>query len=217
MRILRTSDVGPDDLQSTRRLVDSLRALMLAAARSSAQPDTLSAVADRVDELTKVLEPAGRFGALRIAIDAPICARRDELPLRTGAYSAFAIPMEMTFAADGTSARAEFVANALHEGPPTMMHGGIIAWVFDVVLGVLVQAQGEGAFTKSLSVSYLQPTPLEAPLIAEARVMSVNGRHTEVEANLSATGIVTARAFGEFVVPRRLLRPEVGNAPDEAA
>lgn len=204
MGIVRTNDVTAVELEATRRLADSLRSLMLATARSGAAADTLHCVADRVDELMEMLGPAMRPGAIRLALEDPIRARFDQTDLRTGSYTGFSVPLEVSFMRDGTSARAEFVADALLEGPPTAVHGGIVAWIFDVILGVLVQAQGEGAVTKSLSVSYVRPTPLGVPLVTEARLVKVEGRHTAVEATISASGKITARASGDFVVPQRM-------------
>src|SRR3954447_21739820 len=60
-----------------------------------------------------------------------------------------------------------------YEGPPGHVHGGLVAAMFDELLGF---AQLSPGFTAYLHVNYRKPTPLNAPLSLRAWVESVDGR-----------------------------------------
>ena len=56
-----------------------------------------------------------------------------------------------------------------YEGPPTCVHGGVIAELFDELLGMSNILVGQGAMTGTLKIRYRRPTPLLAPLELVAR------------------------------------------------
>ena len=56
-----------------------------------------------------------------------------------------------------------------YEGPPTCVHGGVIAELFDELLGLSNILAGLGAMTGTLTIRYRRPTPLLAPLELAAR------------------------------------------------
>lgn len=203
MSVVRTTELTGGDRAAARRLTASLRDLMRAAARADVRERVWNAVADGVDELTARLGPPARAGGVRPALDAAADARARQEVLPAGAYHAFAVPLDLTFAPDGRSARGEWTGDVLLEGPLGLVHGGIVAWAFDVVFGCLVQVQGQGALTRSLDVRYRRPTPLGVPLVLEAEVVESSDRTTSVIGALSHDGTVTARAKGDFVVPAR--------------
>ncbi len=49
-----------------------------------------------------------------------------------------------------------------YEGPPTCVHGGVIAELFDELLGISNILAGPGAMTGTLTIRYRRPTPLLA-------------------------------------------------------
>ncbi len=208
--LMRTTEVTPATRDATRDLVAATRRFMLAMVESGMNAEQLREVTMRVDELTGSLPSAVRRGALRLPFEEPAQALERGVPHPMGGYSPFSMRLDMAFDPEGRSVRADFVADPLLEGPPTAIHGGVISWIFDIVLGVLVQAQGEPAVTKSLTVEYLRPTPINAPLVAEARLVEREGTRTLVEGSISSQGKVTARSCGVFVRPTRM----PGAAPD---
>lgn len=86
-----------------------------------------------------------------------------------------------------------------YEGPPSCVHGGYIAAIFDELLGCAQSLSGNHGMTVNLDVSYESPTPLHTPLQLEAWVHSVDGRKIIAEGTMSAHGVITARATGIFV------------------
>ena len=63
-----------------------------------------------------------------------------------------------------------------YEGPPTCVHGGVIAMVFDEMLGAANIMAGSPAMTGTLTIKYRKPTPLRTPLRLEARFLEREGR-----------------------------------------
>ena len=63
-----------------------------------------------------------------------------------------------------------------YEGPPTCVHGGVIAEVFDEVLGATNIVAGNPGMTGTLTIKYRKPTPLLTDLRIEARCLGWSGR-----------------------------------------
>lgn len=106
----------------------------------------------------------------------------------------------MQVAVDGDAVVAEVTLQHAHEGAPERAHGGIVAAVFDDVLGYLMSTNGIPAFTGELSVQYLAPTPIGQPLSFTSWMTDRAGRkiHTAASAHAADGGLV-ARASGVFI------------------
>jgi uncharacterized protein (TIGR00369 family) len=89
------------------------------------------------------------------------------------------------------------------EGPPGAAHGGIVAAYLDEVLaGVVVAQSGRIAVTGELTVRYVKPVPLQAPLLGRAHVVGAQGRQVDAEGSIEefASGRVVATGRGRFFV-----------------
>jgi acyl-coenzyme A thioesterase PaaI-like protein len=98
--------------------------------------------------------------------------------------------------------RAEVNFDLQYEGPPTCVHGGVIAETFDEVLGAATIAAGNPGMTGTLTVRYRKPTPLRADLRLEARLTGRSGRKIRAWAGLYDGETLTAEAEGIFVEVR---------------
>ena len=100
------------------------------------------------------------------------------------------------------------------EGPPTCVHGGVIAELFDELLGLSNILAGLGAMTGTLTVRYRRPTPLLAPLELAARNTRRDGRKVYSWGGLYHEGELTAEADGVFILvePQRMLDIVTANA-----
>jgi acyl-coenzyme A thioesterase PaaI-like protein len=100
------------------------------------------------------------------------------------------------------------------EGPPTCVHGGVIAELFDELLGLSNILAGKGAMTGTLTVRYRRPTPLLAPLEIAARHTGQEGRKVYAWGGLYHEGELTAEAEGVFILVEfgRMLDIVAGNA-----
>lgn len=85
------------------------------------------------------------------------------------------------------------------EGAPGRAHGGIVAAVFDDVLGYLLTFLHVPAFTGELLVRYLAAVPIERPLRFRGRVTGRDGRKIRTAGEAEADGEVVARATALFI------------------
>lgn len=186
-----------DDLTSLQALVASTRELMLAVGTTELPADELDRLRADIDELTAKIGAARRSHVVRAGFDAPGEAKAAGKPWRAFGNNPFATPLELTY--DGDTARATFVANALHEGPADCLHGGIAAHLMDCVLGTMMQASGRRSRTGTLDVRYLRPTPLHQPLELFGEITHSSGRRHMTRGTISCAGQVTVEAKGLFV------------------
>jgi acyl-coenzyme A thioesterase PaaI-like protein len=109
----------------------------------------------------------------------------------------------IAFRCEGDVVRADATLGPLYVGPLGAVHGGIVALVFDELLGAANLLNGVGAYTGTLTIRYRKPTPLQTPLALEARVERIEGRKATARGEIRAGGAVTAEAEGVFIVPVR--------------
>ena len=114
----------------------------------------------------------------------------------------------------GREVRGRVTFGYAYEGPPTCVHGGVIAELFDELLGMSNILAGQGAMTGTLTVRYRRPTPLLAPLQLAARHTGKEGRKVFAWGGIFSRGVLTAEAEGVFieVPPNRMLDIVSGNA-----
>ena len=92
-----------------------------------------------------------------------------------------------------------------YEGPPTCVHGGVIAAVFDEVLGATNIVAGNPGMTGTLTIKYRKPTPLLTDLRIEARCLGWSGRKIRTWGAIFNGDVLTAEAEGVFIA----VRPEM--------
>ena len=90
---------------------------------------------------------------------------------------------------------------------PTCVHGGVIAMVFDEMLGAANILAGNPGMTGTLTIRYRKPTPLRTPLRLEARFVGREGRKIRTYGAIYHGDVLTAEAEGIFIelVPQRFL------------
>jgi acyl-coenzyme A thioesterase PaaI-like protein len=101
-----------------------------------------------------------------------------------------------------------------YEGPPSCVHGGVIAMVFDEMLGAANILSGNPGMTGTLTIRYRTPTPLHTPLRLEARFDRREGRKIFTTGAIYNGDVLTAEAEGIFIelVPTRFLKIMSGNS-----
>ncbi len=120
----------------------------------------------------------------------------------SGLAHPFAIPMLIEDAADPEGApcvRARVTIGLAHEGPPHGVHGGVMAALFDELLGHAQQAHKTLALTASLTVRYRSITPIDEELEFFAQVTHGTGRRWNGRATCTAADKVTAEAEALFI------------------
>jgi uncharacterized protein (TIGR00369 family) len=183
----------------------ALRELVDAAILTEVPVDELAAVAVATRDLAARLRAETR-GLHDIAtVDDPEIGERWYSPVY-GPGNPVAPPMVATQTSDGR-AEGRVTLGKSHEGPPGLVHGGVVATLLDHVLARAVRAAGRGGLTATLTVTYRRPVQLGVPLVATAELASASGRRTTATGRLVAEddpSTTLAEAEGLFVA----LRPE---------
>jgi acyl-coenzyme A thioesterase PaaI-like protein len=96
---------------------------------------------------------------------------------------------------------AEHVFDAPWCGPPTAVHGGVIALVFDELLGCTNVVNAVGGFTGTLEVKYLALTLLHEPIRLRGWIDRRDGRKTYTKGTMHRAEILCAQAEGVFISP----------------
>lgn len=100
--------------------------------------------------------------------------------------------------------RYGFLVGRQHCNPMDICHGGMLATLADVVLGLegVRQAGGRGHFTTvSLTTDFLAPVPLGAWVEAEAELLSRGRSMLFVQGLFTVGGTPVLRASGVFRLP----------------
>jgi uncharacterized protein (TIGR00369 family) len=178
----------------------ALRDLVDAAVRTEVPLADLAAATRAARELAASLRVETR-GLHDIAtVDDPETGERWYSPVY-GPGNPVAPPMEASSTPDGR-ATGRVTLGKPHEGPPGLVHGGVVAMLLDHVLARAVRAAGRGGLTATLTVTYRRPVQLGVPLVATAGIGTTAGRRTTATARIVAEddpGSTLAEAEGLFV------------------
>jgi acyl-coenzyme A thioesterase PaaI-like protein len=194
---------APPDDDVAARLAVSVRRLMDASVLATADEPELTEAIVAIDTISARLEGPGRE-RLRHATPWPpreAMAKGDRRhnPM-AGPANPLAPPMRVQVAEDG-SVYSHVTMRPIHEGPPGGVHGGFVAALLDQLLGAANIASGVGAMTAELTIRYRRPTPVDVPLVLSARTDSIDERRVHASGEITADGVVTARAEGLFIRP----------------
>ena len=85
------------------------------------------------------------------------------------------------------------------EGAPGRAHGGVVAALFDEVLGFVLSIVRTPAYTGKLVVSYRAPTPLGVELEFRGRLRSRHGRKLTMVGEARQDGLLIADAEALFI------------------
>ncbi|MGY1914308.1 PaaI family thioesterase [Blastococcus sp. SYSU DS0973] len=186
-------------------LGSALRELVDAAVLTEVPVAELADVAGAVRQLAGRLRADGRGLHDIASVDDPATGERWYSPVY-GPGNPVAPPMEASSTPDGR-ATGRTTLGKPHEGPPGLVHGGVVATMLDHVLARAVRAAGRGGLTATLTVTYRRPVQLGVSLVATAELATTEGRRTTATARLVAAddpATTLAEAEGLFVA----LRPE---------
>ena len=186
-------------------LGSALRDLVDAAVRTEVPLAELAAAAALARELAGRLRRQGRELHDVASVDDPEIGERWYSPVY-GPGNPVAPPVVATDSPDGRAV-GRVTLGKPHEGPPGLVHGGVVATVLDHVLARAVRAAGRGGLTATITVTYRRPVSLGVPLVATAEIGTSDGRRTTATARLTTEddpGTTLATAEGLFVA----LRPE---------
>ncbi|MDA8281360.1 MAG: PaaI family thioesterase [Actinomycetota bacterium] len=182
-----------------RMLADELRRIAVATVAAEVPADVLQDAASAVKAVADSLEVAAGPQARarpRPDLSGPVQELFVTSPV-FGPENPVAPPVRLW--RDGLEVAGEAWFDHTYEGPPACVHGGVIAMVFDDVLGVANVLAGHGGMTGTLRVRYRRPTPLRQMLRLSARCLGAEGRRIRAEAAIYHGDVLTAEASGLFV------------------
>ena len=107
--------------------------------------------------------------------------------------------LDVTFFREGDEAVARPVLGPALEGAPGRAHGGVVAAIFDDLMGFVLHIHSAPAYTGELTVRYRAPTPVGVQLEFRARLRGREGRKLHIEAEATDDGRVVATAEGLFI------------------
>lgn len=195
-----------DNWQARRELAAALRRFNCAVLTSDVPTELLQSVTENVQAEVARIEANERvFGrkaqAERIATEQGQLPRMSyEMSPVLGQSNTVAPPMHI-WQADGRI-HAKITPGWVYEGPDEHLHGGVIALLFDQLLGTGLHITGGSARTGTLTIRYYHLTPLNKPLRLVADVGRVEGRKIFMVGELWVDDVRTASCEGMFITPR---------------
>jgi uncharacterized protein (TIGR00369 family) len=186
--------------QAVGALGDALRELVDAAVRTEVPIADLEKAVLLAREVTQLLSADLREVHEIASVDDPELGERWYSPVY-GPGSPVSPPMVVEdFPAEGRCVGRVTVGKK-HEGPPGLVHGGVVATLLDHVLARSARAAGHGGLTATLTITYRRPVHLGVPLVLTGELSSVDGRRATATARLVAEDDPgTTLAEGEAVL-----------------
>jgi acyl-coenzyme A thioesterase PaaI-like protein len=198
-------EMSDEELEQERAvfggLADAVRRLNDVSLRTKVSADVVHKAQELVEQAAGLLEAETVPGALGawLTSNGTMLGHGNAV---VGMRNPIAVPLEVVQDREHGRAVAEFELNALYEGPPGMVHGGVSALILDQLCGVAAAAAGHPGMTGTLSLRYRRPLPL-GRVSAEARFVRTEGVKAHVEAELrNPDGQVSVEAEGVFILPR---------------
>ena len=206
-------DAGLESEGPRQRLAAALRPIITMTVSAALDDKVLAETAEAVEALTARLgqhAQPGKHARRPPDMTNPPQEFFPSSPI-TGLLNPIAPPARI-WAVDGPEGgyrevRGEASFDYPYEGPPTCVHGGVIAETFDEVLGAANMVADNAAMTGTLTIRYRKPTPLRTTLRIEARCLGREGRKVHTWGGMFHGDVLTAEAEGTFIVvgPKRLV------------
>lgn len=194
-------EVIEQEAQAWGPLAQSVRELIDACVQSDVDPTEVRAAQADVEAAVARLNKVRMDTTIGLA-HLPAGRRRAWGNPVIGLRNPMAPPLEVRSDPSGR-AESDFHCGPAYEGPPGLVHGGVVSLILDQVLGHAVGAGGRPGMTGTLTIVYRQGTPL-GDLRVEAWVERRDEVKTWAKAHLIGPDGVTAEAEGVFILPRAL-------------
>jgi hypothetical protein len=217
------SDQAPAGDEALVRLADAVRRISGVAVGRPISDDALDAAAETLETVAGTLESQAEDRKRPRRQPTPGLDPRQLFPTSPviGLANPVAPPVHV-WAVEGESGLREIRGRVTfgypYEGPPTCVHGGVIAELFDELLGAACIITDKAGMTGTLTVRYRKTTPLLAPLDLVARYTGSERRKVFAWGGIYHEGELTAEADGIFISmePGRMLDIVTANAREAA-
>ncbi len=199
---------GPH-VSEDRALADALRELVRLARSSTVDEPTRAQALDHLAAATDLLGASQYTGPYWITGHSALQAFSPTLDLQalcpfspaTGPANPIAPDFEVTVDADNV-VHARVVLNESYNGPPfDHAHGGVVALLYDDLIGMATMLGAGGGMTANLSIDYRRPTPLFEPIDIAAWFDHADGRKLYSKGTMHCNGELLTEADGLFIRP----------------
>lgn len=217
------SDSAGNRIESVRALGASSRELTEAIVRSEVGAEALTEATRLIERATALLTQYSR-GAHSVPTAEDFSRPFRIFSPLTGDGHPFSLPLRWRID-DVGELSGRTTLGARLQGPPGMLHGGLMALIFDEILGASVEHVVRTSVTASLNVEYLRPVRLDQEIVVHARIESQSGRKTIAVGHIATATdpeapVATARGVFVALTPERTaehfsaLRHADGSIPD---
>ncbi|MFW0790572.1 PaaI family thioesterase [Gordonia sp. CPCC 205333] len=197
-------DLTPAEVEAAAQLygplAERVRELVAATVLTEVAAPEVAKATELIKEATALLSGTAITGSFGVRWTAE-GKRRTWGNAVVGLRNPVAPPLDIRHDEDLTF--ADVVLGPQYEGPPTLVHGGIIAAMLDQVLGDAAVNAGAPGMTGTLSIRYRKGTPL-GPVRIQASVDRVEGVKTFVTGRVVVDDVVRAEAEGIFILPKEV-------------
>ncbi len=126
-----------------------------------------------------------------------------------GSDNACGLRLKLRFDEDTKTAYGEYVAVQTLEGPPNIIHAGVIASLLDETMITVNKYMDIMTLTGELTIRYLQPAFIKENLYIRGWYVKKNKRIIENRAEIeNEMGKIVARAKGKYIEVDDLPQPE---------
>ena len=194
-----------------KNLNEATRRLMKAVRLIDTSDEVISELSEKILEAASEAEKYSYSGVTAqgsLKNDANPIEKRDLNPSEffpyspaVGPFNPIAPPLEVEVIneAEYKEIRAFGKLDGVYVGPPDLVQGGVIALLFDDIMGSVLVVNNCGAMTGTLEVRYEKPTPIGKELLWTGKIEKIEGRKIYVSADLWEGENRTAIATGIFV------------------
>jgi acyl-coenzyme A thioesterase PaaI-like protein len=187
-----------------RSLADELRAVIELAATVEHDPAALARAGELVGRARELLDGPARKRWYEVDEPADVGAITRSYaalsPFR-GSDNPLAPPLRIERVDDGDGPLVEgrVRLGRAYEGPPHGVHGGVLAGLFDDILGAAQRLSGSRGVTGRLTIRYRSLTPVGTDLVLRAGAGEPHGKRVVCTATCHAGDTLTAEAEALFV------------------
>lgn len=187
-------------------LVAAAQSLAIAVRTSDPGPAVVDLVKERIAEALELLGPSRHPGPFACEQLRPPGDGFHFDPSDPGGSIPFApltgpqspLAGDVHLRVENGTVVGELTLLPIHAGPMGLVHGGILAAVFDEVMAMATLAHGVVGYTKQMTVDYLAPARLGRSLSVSAAVDQASGASVGVRAEIREGPRLLASATGRF-------------------
>jgi uncharacterized protein (TIGR00369 family) len=133
----------------------------------------------------------------------------DKICFGCGQENPQGLQLKLRFDDDTKTAYGEYKAHELFEGPPNLIHAGIIAAILDETMMTVNKYIECVALTSELTIRYLQPAFIHENLYIRGWYVKKSKRVIENRAEIeNEMGKIVARAKGKYIEVEEIPQPE---------